>query len=65
MRQGGGAMESWKVPNWEGPDRNAIWDERRRAHWLERQEDERYRLDWGDLVGEALELLLDIIDAIT
>lgn len=34
-------------------------------HWWERQEDERYRLDWGDLVGEALELLLDIIDAIT
>ena len=65
MRQGGGAMEWWKAPNWEGPERNALRDERRREHWWERQEAERYRLDWGDLVGEALELLLDIIDAIT
>ena len=65
VRQGGGAMEWWKAPNWEGPERNALRDERRREHWWERQEDERYRLDWGDLVGEALELLLDMIDAIT
>ena len=65
MRQGGGAMEWWKAPNWEGPGRNTLRDERRREQWWERQEDERYRLDWGDLVGEALELLLDIIDAIT
>ena len=52
-------MEWWKAPNWEGPERNALRDERRREHWWERQEDERYRLDWGDLVGEALELLLE------
>ena len=44
MRQGGGAMEWWKAPNWEGPERNALRDERRREHWWERQEDERYRL---------------------
>lgn len=58
-------MEWWKAPNWRARRETPSGTERRREHWWERQEDERYRLDWGDLVGEALELLLDIIDAIT
>ncbi len=62
-------MEWWEDPNWEDPERKAIRDEQRRQarleHWWERREDERRSLNWGDLVGEVLDLLLDLIDALT
>ena len=62
-------MEWWEDPNWEDPERKAIRDEQRRQarleHWWERQEDGRPQLDWVDLAEGVLDLLLDLIDAIT
>lgn len=62
-------MEWWEDPNWEDPERKAIRDEQRRQarleHWWERQEDGQPRLDWVDLAEGVLDLLLDLIDAIT
>ena len=62
-------MEWWEDPNWEDPERKAIRDEQRRQarleHWWERQEDGQPRLDWVALAEGVLDLLLDLIDAIT
>lgn len=56
-------------PQLGGPERKALRDEQRRQarmeHWWEGQEDERRSLSWADLVGGLLDLLLDLIDAIT
>ena len=58
-------MERREDPNRGCPEKKTSRDERRQEHWWEEQEEERRSLSRADLVGGLLDLLLDLIDAIT